>query len=62
MRSRICLPLLASLAALAFAEVAQARMKTTFPVFGQPCECAWFVHECLPTCHPQPRLECAPTQ
>jgi hypothetical protein len=56
MGSRIWLAFLTLLALLTFTGASQAKIKTTCFAFGQPCECAWFVRDCLPTCRIKPRL------
>ena len=58
MRSRVWLTLVAFLATLPLSGAGQARVNTSCPAFGHPCECAWHVRDCLPRCHIQPRLEC----
>jgi hypothetical protein len=40
---------------------AEARVKSACPEFERPCECVWYVRDCVPTCHIEPRIECSPT-
>ena len=47
------------LADIALPTEVQADVKRTCPEFGRPCDCAWHVRDCLPSCHIRPRLECA---
>ena len=43
------------------AAMGEGKVETPCPTLGNPCGCAWQVRNCVPTCHIQPRLECAPT-
>ena len=49
------------LAAIAHSTAVQASEKRSCPEFGWPCDCQWYVRDCLPTCHIQPRIECTPS-
>lgn len=58
----IVFALFALMASMLVASVeADARVRSACPGAGRPCECAWHVRDCLPTCHIQPRLQCSPT-
>lgn len=46
---------------LAVSVEAEARVNSTCPEFGRPCECVWHSRDCLPACHIEPRIDCSPT-
>jgi hypothetical protein len=46
---------------LVFSAGEEPRAETPCPTLGSQCDCSWHVRNCLPTCHIQPRLVCAPT-
>jgi hypothetical protein len=59
MRLWSSLTLLAFLATLAPSGDGRAKVNKPCLEVGRPCECLSPVRNCLPTCHIQPRLECA---
>ena len=46
---------------LAFSMEAEARVETPCTAFGRPCDCPWYMRDCLPTCHIAPQIKCEPT-
>jgi hypothetical protein len=62
MRSSVALAFFTFLAtAISLSALSQTRVDRPCPVFGRPCECAWHVRDCLPTCQIQLQIECVPT-
>jgi hypothetical protein len=62
MRSLIVFALFVFMApALVVSVEDEARVKSSCPEFGRPCECVWHGRDCLPICQIEPRIECSPT-
>jgi hypothetical protein len=52
---------LLALAATTLASIeAQSSVETLCTAFGRTCDCPWYVRDCIPACHVQPRIKCAP--